>query len=57
MAKMFPPPILLYVMLSYDNKIIIQATPKTINVLQTFNERDQHKSIGNVTVPIFFDNI
>ena len=54
---MFPPPILLYVMLSYDNKIIIQATPKTINVLQTFNERDQHKSIGNVTVPIFFDNI
>ena len=32
MAKMFPPPILLYVILSsYDNKIIIQATPKTMH--------------------------
>ena len=29
---MFPPPILLYVILSsYDNKIIIQATPKTMH--------------------------
>ena len=52
MAKMFPPPILLYVILSsYDNKIIIQATPKTMHF------RHLMKVTNIYQLEIFFDNI
>lgn len=44
MAKMFPPPILLYVMLSYDNKIIIQGTPKTMYFRHLMNETNIYQS-------------